>query len=108
MELVSNEFNEKFPCDPSINAPNVQMFKPFLFDEMRQNILEAIDSFYGAPFTIQRLCELLTCPYKHYKRTDKFMRALEKNVLVVSTFEPRSERLVVCVCVLYLIFTFGC
>jgi serine/threonine-protein phosphatase 4 regulatory subunit 2 len=91
IELISTEFNEKFPYEPVPNASNVQMFKPFQFTEMCQLIVESIDSFYGAPFTIQRLCELLTCPYKHYKRTDKFMRALEKNVLVVSTTEPRTE-----------------
>ena len=35
------------------------------------------------PFTIQRLCELLTNPKKHYKRTDKFMRGLEKVKTVI-------------------------
>ncbi|CAG2106786.1 unnamed protein product [Medioppia subpectinata] len=29
-------------------------------------------------------------PSKHYKRTDKFMRGIEKNILVVSTIEPLS------------------
>ena len=33
---------------------------------------------FSAPFTIQRLCELLTDPKKHYKRTDKFLRGIEK------------------------------
>ncbi|XP_078465697.1 serine/threonine-protein phosphatase 4 regulatory subunit 2 isoform X2 [Lampetra planeri] len=45
-----------------------------------------------APFTIQRLCELLMEPKKHYKRTDKFMRGIEKNVLVVSSVYPSSEK----------------
>ena len=30
------------------------------------------------PFTIQRLCELLVFPCKHYNRTDKYLRALER------------------------------
>ena len=34
--------------------------------------------FSGIPFTMQRLCELLTQPKRHYKRVDKFMRGLEK------------------------------
>lgn len=33
---------------------------------------------FSAPFTIQRLCELITHPQKQYKRTDKFMRGIEK------------------------------
>merc|ERR1719362_2161812 len=46
--------------------------------------------FAGIPFTVQRLAELLTSPRRHYKRTDKFMRALEKNMLIVSTVEARA------------------
>ena len=34
--------------------------------------------FCSAPFTIQRLCELLTEPNKHYQRIDKFLRGIEK------------------------------
>lgn len=45
----------------------------------------------SAPFTIQRLCELLCSPRKHYKRTDKFMRGVEKNLLVVSTVDPEQR-----------------
>lgn len=41
--------------------------------------------------SVIRICELLTKPNKHYKRTDKFMRALEKNLLVVSTVESRRR-----------------
>lgn len=32
----------------------------------------------SAPFTIQRLCELLIEPTKHYKTMEKFLRAVEK------------------------------
>ncbi|CAH1966903.1 unnamed protein product [Acanthoscelides obtectus] len=41
---------------------------------------------------VQRICELLTSPRKEYNRIDKFMRALEKNILVVSTTEPGNGR----------------
>jgi serine/threonine-protein phosphatase 4 regulatory subunit 2 len=47
-------------------------------------ILSQVDLFEEAPFTIQRVCELLIDPKKHYKSTDKYMRALLKNLLVVS------------------------
>lgn len=39
----------------------------------------------SAPFTMQRLCELVCFPRKHYKKIDKFLRAIEKNILVVTT-----------------------
>lgn len=52
----------------------------------------SFDTFiFSAPFTIQRLCELLCAPRKHYKRTDKFMRGIEKNLLVVSTVDPEQR-----------------
>jgi len=46
----------------------------------------------GIPFTFQRLCELLTSPSKHYKRTEKFLRAVEKNINVVTTVTLNGER----------------
>lgn len=48
---------------------------------MMKTLFERFDNFQTAPFTIQRLCELLSDPKKHYNRLDKFMRALEKNIL---------------------------
>ncbi|MED6242389.1 hypothetical protein ATANTOWER_003973 [Ataeniobius toweri] len=44
------------------------------------------------PFTIQRLCELLTEPKRNYTGTDKFLRGMEKNVMVVSCVHPTSEK----------------
>lgn len=34
--------------------------------------------FCSIPFTIQRLCELLTDPRRNYTGTDKFLRGVEK------------------------------
>lgn len=87
LELVMNEFHKVSPTDDLPALPNVEVFK---YDEMKEKVLEAVNCFNSAPFTIQRLCELVVDPRKHYKRTDKFMRGLEKNVLVVSTIEPKS------------------
>lgn len=61
---------------------------PFNYETMKTALLERLDSFSAAPFTVQRICELLTDPRKQYSRIDKFMRAIEKNILVVSTTEP--------------------
>ncbi|KAL7406990.1 hypothetical protein ABVT39_001191 [Epinephelus coioides] len=47
---------------------------------------------FRIPFTIQRLCELLTEPKRNYTGTDKFLRGVEKNVMVVSCVHPTSEK----------------
>ncbi|KAF8791824.1 Sodium channel protein para like protein [Argiope bruennichi] len=87
LEVVLDEFYETCPVETSVPVPN---FETFNFDALKKTILQAVESFTSAPFTIQRLCELVTDPTKHYNRTDKYMRGIEKNVLVVSTIEPRS------------------
>ncbi|XP_003387174.2 PREDICTED: serine/threonine-protein phosphatase 4 regulatory subunit 2-B-like [Amphimedon queenslandica] len=56
--------------------------------DMEKKLKEMMDTFEGPPFTVQRLCELLLDPLRHYKRKDRYMRALEKNLLVISTQEP--------------------
>lgn len=65
------------------NYPNVD---PFNYETMKTSLLERLDQFNAAPFTVQRLCELLIDPRKQYSRIDKFMRALEKNILGRSGF----------------------
>uniref|UniRef100_A0A2I2ZNR1 Protein phosphatase 4 regulatory subunit 2 n=1 Tax=Gorilla gorilla gorilla TaxID=9595 RepID=A0A2I2ZNR1_GORGO len=39
-----------------------------------------------------QLCELLTDPRRNYTGTDKFLRGVEKNVMVVSCVYPSSEK----------------
>jgi len=56
--------------------------------EFRDKLINMFDKFICAPFTIQRVSEMLTEPKKHYKTTAKFFRGLEKNILVVSTINP--------------------
>lgn len=58
--------------------PNVD---PFNYETMKNSLLERLDTFSAAPFTIQRIAELLSDPRKQYTRIDKFMRAVEKNIL---------------------------
>ena len=45
----------------------------------------------SAPFTIQRLCELILSPRAHYRRTDKFIRGLIKCVSVVTTIDNEGK-----------------
>lgn len=86
LEVVCDEFNATTTEEIPQQVPN---FDNFHYETLKKTILQAVDAFTSAPFTIQRLCELVTNPKKHYNRTDKYMRGLEKNVLVVSTIEPR-------------------
>lgn len=89
LELVITNFKEVCPTENLPPCPNVE---PFNFEIVKDKILQQFDSFTCAPFTIQRLCELLCAPRKHYKRTDKFMRGIEKNLLVVTTVDPEQRK----------------
>ncbi|XP_034236082.1 serine/threonine-protein phosphatase 4 regulatory subunit 2 [Thrips palmi] len=82
---VITEFYETTPTLDVAPSPNVD---PFNYETMKTVLLERLEAFSNAPFTVQRLCELLTTPRKEYNRPDKFMRAIEKNILVVSTRGP--------------------
>jgi len=88
LELIIQEFQETSPTDNLPLQPNVDVFH---FDQMKERIFEQLESYTGIPFTVQRLCELIVQPRKHYKRTDKFMRGLEKIMLVVSTIDPNPN-----------------
>eukprot|EP00731_Ephydatia_muelleri_P027357 Em0019g230a len=57
-------------------------------EDTSKELLAHLDRFNGPPFTIQRLCELILEPNKHYRSRRVFVRAVEKNLLVVSTVEP--------------------
>ncbi|KAH9483985.1 Serine/threonine-protein phosphatase 4 regulatory subunit 2 [Psilocybe cubensis] len=64
-------------------------------NEMKENIFAQLDQFESnPPFTIQRLCELCLEPKRHYKSVGKYLRAVEKSILVTSTwdsFPPLTE-----------------
>lgn len=87
---VITDFHDNTPSIADLpQCPNVD---PFDYDRMKRILLERLDAFNSAPFTVQRICELLTEPRKQYTRIDKYMRAVEKNILVVSTQEPGRRR----------------
>ncbi|XP_018496650.1 serine/threonine-protein phosphatase 4 regulatory subunit 2 [Galendromus occidentalis] len=86
IEQVLCDFLITSSPDSVPTSPNVDSFKYAL---MKEKILEALEYFNQAPFTIQRLCEVMVDPKRYYKRIDKLMRAIEKNLLVTTTTEPR-------------------
>lgn len=98
--LVKSLFREKllivitdfFESTLTVELPPCPNVEPFNYERMKTCLLERLDTFTSAPFTVQRICELLTNPRKEYNRADKYMRAIEKNILVVSTREPGSGK----------------
>nr|XP_046221613.1 serine/threonine-protein phosphatase 4 regulatory subunit 2-A-like [Oncorhynchus gorbuscha] len=89
LEKVMDDFRTLSPDQRDPSNPNVEYIP---FEEMKERILKIVDGYNGIPFTIQRLCELLTDPKRNYTGTDKFLRGVEKNVMVVSCVYPTSEK----------------
>ncbi|XP_021173925.2 serine/threonine-protein phosphatase 4 regulatory subunit 2-A isoform X1 [Fundulus heteroclitus] len=89
LDKVMEDFHASTPEERDTHDPNVEYIP---FEEMKKRILKIVDGYNGIPFTIQRLCELLTDPRRNYTGTDKFLRGLEKNVMVVSYLHSTSEK----------------
>ncbi|KAK7467054.1 hypothetical protein VKT23_004116 [Stygiomarasmius scandens] len=71
-----------------MNEEQASELKGFIFNQ-----LDEFDS--EPPFTIQRVCELCISPRKHYKSVGKYLRAVEKSLLVTSTqdsFPPLTDK----------------
>jgi len=85
LENVIADFSGVSAVETVPIMPNVEIFK---YEEMKTRIFEQLESYSGVPFTIQRICELITQPYDYYKRIDKFMRGLERVMLVVTIIDP--------------------
>jgi len=56
-------------------------------NEFKARIFDQLNDFEKPPFTIQRLCELCLYPRKQYKSVGKYLRAVEKSILVTSTWD---------------------
>ncbi|XP_060775240.1 serine/threonine-protein phosphatase 4 regulatory subunit 2-B isoform X2 [Neoarius graeffei] len=89
LEKVMEDFRASAPEQRGPANPNVESVP---FEEMKERILKIVNGYNGIPFTIQRLCELLTDPKRNYTGTEKFLRGVEKNVMVVSCVYPNSEK----------------
>lgn len=56
--------------------------------DFQREINTQIDGFdKSPPFTIQRVCEFVLRPTEHYKYLGKYLRAVEKSLLVTSTWD---------------------
>ncbi|KAK7916155.1 hypothetical protein WMY93_011916 [Mugilogobius chulae] len=89
LEKVMDDFKASAPEQRVPANANVESIP---FEDMKERILKIVKGYNGIPFTIQRLCELLTEPKRNYTGTDKFLRGVEKNVMVVSCIHPTSEK----------------
>ncbi|XP_074503598.1 serine/threonine-protein phosphatase 4 regulatory subunit 2-B [Sebastes fasciatus] len=89
LEKVMDDFKASAPDQRGPANPNVESIP---FEDMKERILKIVKGYNGIPFTIQRLCELLTEPKRNYTGTEKFLRGVEKNVMVVSCVHPTSEK----------------
>ncbi|KAJ8047158.1 Serine/threonine-protein phosphatase 4 regulatory subunit 2 [Holothuria leucospilota] len=90
LENVIEDYLKENPDENMQFLPNVENVT---FTDMKQRLLTNINKFKDAPFTIQRICELLVSPKKYYLRRDKFMRGIEKNILIVTTVTPAGKRI---------------
>ncbi|KAF9104479.1 hypothetical protein BGX29_001793, partial [Mortierella sp. GBA35] len=50
-----------------------------------------LDAFTSAPFTIQRVCELLSNPTEHHTNLIKYLRAVEKVLMITSSVNEFSN-----------------
>uniref|UniRef100_A0A8C1IJ28 Protein phosphatase 4, regulatory subunit 2b n=1 Tax=Cyprinus carpio TaxID=7962 RepID=A0A8C1IJ28_CYPCA len=76
LEKVMEDFQASSPEQRGPANPNVESVP---FEEMKERILKIVHGYNGIPFTIQRLCELLTEPRRNYTGTEKFLRGVEKS-----------------------------
>ncbi|KAI9271521.1 PPP4R2-domain-containing protein [Phascolomyces articulosus] len=60
-------------------------------ESIKTNILHSLEQHERPPFTIQRLCELVLDPRKHYRMFIKYMNAIEKVLLVTSAWDDFAE-----------------
>eukprot|EP00928_Gymnodinium_smaydae_P033264 TRINITY_DN23870_c0_g2_i1.p1 TRINITY_DN23870_c0_g2~~TRINITY_DN23870_c0_g2_i1.p1 ORF type:complete len:221 (-),score=64.63 TRINITY_DN23870_c0_g2_i1:38-700(-) len=68
---------------PDVEVKSGESFERVAVEPLTASLLEPRRE--GAPFTVQRLCELLSEPRSIYKSTRRFLYALQRAVLVTST-----------------------
>ncbi|KAL5529696.1 hypothetical protein ACEPAG_5681 [Sanghuangporus baumii] len=79
-QFIRNEFNSFGRAKAVLKEEEAK--------EMYEGICKLLYEFEGnPPFTIQRLCELAVRPRQHFKYVGKYLRAVERALLVTSTID---------------------
>jgi serine/threonine-protein phosphatase 4 regulatory subunit 2 len=74
--------------DINANEPPVNFMNERQANDLKNIIYDQLHEFDdNPPFTIQRVCELCLNPKQHYKSIGKYLRAVEKSLLVTSTWD---------------------
>lgn len=78
-------FKIKQLCEQKMaDNPSNQIINGESIEDFQMRIWSILDSFDEPPFTIQRLCELTTISHEQHKTVWKYLRAIEKVLLVTS------------------------
>jgi serine/threonine-protein phosphatase 4 regulatory subunit 2 len=85
-----------FPPRPPSKHSDVRVYKSLLEPEeareAEKKTLQLLDQFEeNPPFTIQRVCELALNPREHYRSVGKYLRAVERSLLVTSTWDQYTR-----------------
>lgn len=91
LEREMKNFSEKLNEDEYDQVPSHDVIA---CKEMQARVLHTLNAFKSAPFTIQRISELILYPFKHYRKMNKWLRGIEKNVNVVSSVDPFGNKIV--------------
>lgn len=68
IQKLSRVMEEFYESTQNIEMPQYPNVDPFNYDVLRESLVGHLYGFPSAPFTIQRLCELLTEPRRTYNR----------------------------------------
>lgn len=100
-EYVRSEYNSHGPLKTMLSEEDAKNIKAgiwTLLHEFDEYVLSPFSLFFSAgilmhftirfpPFTIQRISELAIHPHRHYKNAGKYLRAIERVLLVTSTID---------------------
>ncbi|TPX35745.1 hypothetical protein SmJEL517_g02022 [Synchytrium microbalum] len=84
-ELIRYKIKQNVHAEDKMGRVNGLFNKGDTVSDYEERIDQALDSFEEPPFTIQRICELITNPDQHHRNVWAYLRALEKVLLVTST-----------------------